>query len=214
MSLRVCWCVCSHVWSRVWSDEPRGRAFAGRSLSECVGPRVFASSPRLKLRSGPCVCALGCLCHCVSAGVGALECRCVRARVQKWVSVSWAEGAGLREQARPPATASRSAVCLWAPAGASRAGRRPARPARALLLPSLQAFGLSDPWALNRLSEATAGEDGLLARRAERRLFDAGAFLRAQGQLISLELPPTCGCPEAQARAQEGPRGYQGGAGS
>lgn len=126
MSLRVCWCVCSPVWSRVWSDEPRGRAFAGRSLSECVGPRVFASSPRMKLRSGPCVCALGCLCHCVSAGVGALECRCVRARVQKWVSVSGAEGAGLWEQARPPATASRSAVCFWAPAGGSRAGRPPA----------------------------------------------------------------------------------------
>lgn len=155
MSLRVCWCVCSPVWSRVWSDEPRGRACAGRSLSECVGPRVFASSPRMKLRSGPCVCALGCLCHCISAGVGALECRCVRARVQKWVSVSGAEGAGLWEQARPPATASRSAVCLGA------CGRIPGRPpprppapgrqARALLLPSPPAFGLSDPWALNAL---------------------------------------------------------------
>ena len=124
MSLRVCRCVCSPVWTRVCPDEPRGQAFAGRSLSECVGPRVFASSPRMKLRSGPCVCALRCLCHCVSAGVGAQECRRVCARVQEWVSVSGAEGAGLWEQARPPATAAPSAECLcaaagrlWAPAG-------------------------------------------------------------------------------------------------
>lgn len=106
----------------------------------------------------------------------------------------------------------------------SSQGPRAASPEHASALSSPQPRPPGSPThaALNGFSEAMAREDEPLARRAERRLFHARALLRPWGELIrlgqwacaALRSSPTRGCTEIQARAQEGPPGYQGGADS
>lgn len=201
MSLRVCRCVCSPVWTRVCSDEPEGRAFAGRSLSECVGLRVFASSPRMKLRSGPCVCSS----VCVTASPPVLAPKSVGASVRCRVGV---REAGLRAQGlgsrpgRPPAAPSAECLCaaagrLWAPAGGRTSplltGIPDAHPAAGHCTPespappSPSAFRVLPPVGAQWNSPRQRPERmGPLARRTERSLFHAG-FSEVLEQLISLE---------------------------
>ena len=81
MSLRVCRCVCAHVWTSVCPGEARGRVFVGRSLSVsirvCPRPAPAQSCDRVPafVHLGVCIIVSPPALAPTSVGVSVQGCR-------------------------------------------------------------------------------------------------------------------------------------------
>lgn len=134
-SLRVCWCVCTHMWTSVGTGESAWRVCVGRSLSERVCPCVCVQPPHeaviMSLLLCPWVSGSLCLCRCWRPLVSVCLARVRRRGGELSVGVCWGHSKLGSRPTPLPRFLAPPAMCplcsRWASPGPRDPGPAPAR---------------------------------------------------------------------------------------